>query len=213
MNPQGHVNGSYESPGTRNGDYLNPSDPYESPGTRSEPMVQQATLHDQEIVQHRLRCEWLDEHWPWIQENSGWQDLGGAEKHYMKFPKEFQRLQERYEAAQAAVAEDPDELAYQVLDPDAENQEAAQAAWGQVLESLKEQVPAPTFATYLQETEGHTLDVDGAVPPLEEDCFLAHDIPCGVSLGQVPDRCDALHHHVTPRPTQLRNQRQIVGIG
>ena len=170
MNPQGHVNGSYESlgihnvpSGTRNGDVLSPRSPYESPGTRSEPVVQQATLHDQEIAQHRLRSEWLDEHWPWIQENSNWQDLGGAAKHYSKFPKEFQRLQERYEAAQAAPAEDHEEPAYEVVDQDEENQEEAQAAWGQVLEALREQVPGPTFATYLQGTEGHALDVAGGV--------------------------------------------------
>ena len=170
MNPQGHVNGTYESrgihnapSGTRNGDDLNSSGYYESPGTRSEPVVQQATLHDQEIAQHRLRSEWLDEHWPWIQENSNWQDLGGAEKHYARFPKEFQRLQERYEAAQAAPAEGPEEPAYQVVDQDEENQEEAQAAWGQVLEVLREQVPGPTFNTYLQGTEGHALDAAGGV--------------------------------------------------
>ena len=170
MNPLGHVNGFYESSGirnqpsgTRNGDALNPPDHYESPGTRSEPMIQQATLHDQEIAQHRSRCEWLDEHWPWIQENSNWQDLGGAEKHYMKFPKEFQRLQEGYEAAQAAPAEGPAEPAYQVVNPDSDSQEEAQSAWGQVLESLREQVPAPTFATYLQGTEGHALDAAGGI--------------------------------------------------
>ena len=38
-------------------------------------MIMQATLHDQEIAQHRLRSEWLDEHWPWVQANSNWQDL------------------------------------------------------------------------------------------------------------------------------------------
>ena len=125
MNPQGHVNGSYESlgihngaAGTRNDGVVSPADPYESqgtpdgevsnpqgaydpPGTRSEPMVLQATLHDEEVTQHRLRREWLDEHWPWVQENTNWRDLGGAEKHYAKFPREFQRLQERCEAAQA----------------------------------------------------------------------------------------------------------------
>ena len=46
---------------------------------------------------------------------------------------------------------------------DVENQEEAQSAWGQVLEALREQVPAPTFATYLQETEGHVLDAAGGV--------------------------------------------------
>ena len=170
MNPQGHVNGNYESPGirnapsgTRNEDVLNSPSSYESPGTRSEPMIQQATLHDQEIAQHRLRSEWLDDHWPWIQANSNWQDLGGAEKHYSKFPKEFQRLQERYEAAQAAPSEGPEEPVYQVVDQDEENQEEAQAAWGQVLEALREQVPGPTFNTYLQGTEGHALDVAGGV--------------------------------------------------
>ena len=170
MNPQGHVNGTYESlgihngaSGTRNESDLNPQGPYEPPGTRSEPVVQQATLHDQEIAQHRLRSEWLDEHWPWIQANSNWQDLGGAEKHYAKFPREFQRLQERCEAAQAAPAEDREEPAYEVVDQDEENQEEAQESWGQVLEALREQVPAPTFATYLQGTEGHALDVAGGV--------------------------------------------------
>ena len=161
--PWGYKSSSYESPGTRNEDVLSPPSPYGSPGTRSEPMIQQATLHDQEIAQHRLRSEWLDEHWPWIQENSNWQDLGGAEKHYSKFPKEFQRLQERYEAAQAAPSEGPEEPVYQVVDQDEENQEEAQAAWGQVLEALREQVPGPTFATYLQGTEGHALDVAGGV--------------------------------------------------
>jgi hypothetical protein len=126
-------------------------------------MVLQATLHDEEVTQHRLRREWLDEHWPWVQENTRWQDLGGAEKHYARFPREFQRLQERYEAAQAAPAEDHEEPAYEVVDQDEENQEEAQAAWGQVLEALREQVPAPTFATYLQGTEGHALDVASGV--------------------------------------------------
>ena len=187
MNPQGHVNGSYESPGihngasgTRNGGVMSPPDDYVShgtpdgevlnprgayapPGTRNEPMVLQATLHDEEVAQHRLRREWLDEHWPWIQENTNWRDLGGAAKHYAEFPKEFQRLQERYEAAQVASEEDPEEPTYQVLDPDSENQAEAEAAWGQVLEALREQVPGPTFATYLQRTEGHALDVAGGV--------------------------------------------------
>ena len=185
MNPQGHVNGTYESlgihnepSGTRNGGVMSPPDHYESQetpdgdvlspqgahgpaGTRSEPVVLQATLHDQEVSQHRHRREWLDEHWPWVQENTRWQDLGGAEKHYMRFPKEFQRLQERYEAAQATPDEDAGQPAYQVVDPDSESQEEAQSAWGQVLEALREQVPAPTFATYLQQTEGHALDVAG----------------------------------------------------
>ena len=138
---------------------MSPPSPYGSPGTRSEPMIQQATLHDQEIAQHRLRSEWLDEHWPWIQENSNWQDLGGAEKHYAKFPREFQRLQERYEAAQATPAEDHEEPAYEVVDQDEENQEEAQAAWGQVLEALREQVPGLAFVTYLQGTKGHALDM------------------------------------------------------
>ena len=128
-----------------------------------EPMIQQATLHDQEVAQHRLRAAWLDEHWPWVQENTRWQDLGGAEKHFARFPREFQRLQERYEADQAASGEDSEGQTYQVVDPDAENQEEAQSAWGQVLESLREQLPAPTFATYLQETEGHVLDAAGGV--------------------------------------------------
>ena len=170
MNPQEFVTGSYEflgihngASGTRNESDLNPQGPYESPGTRSEPVIQQATLHDQEIAQHRLRSEWLDEHWPWIQANSNWQDLGGAEKHYAKFPREFQRLQERCETAQAAPAEDHEEPAYEVVDQEEENQEEAQAAWGQVLEVLREQVPAPTFATYLQGTEGHALDVASGV--------------------------------------------------
>ena len=187
MNPQGHVNGTYESlgihnmpPGTRNGGVMSPPDHYEShgtpdqdvlnpqdarspTGTRSEPVVLQATLHDEEVAQHRHRREWLDEHWPWVQENTRWQDLGGAEKHYARFPKEFQRLQERYEAAQAAPDKDAEQPAYPVVDPDSENQEEAQSAWGQVLEALREQVPAPTFATYLQETEGHVLDAAGGV--------------------------------------------------
>ena len=187
MNPQGHVNGSYESlgihneaSGTRNGGVMSPPDDYEShgtsdgevlnpqgahgpPGTRNEPMVLQATLHDEEVAQHRLRREWLDEHWPWIQENTDWQGIGGAEKHFAKFPREFERLRQRYEAAQVAPGEDAEEQTYEVVDPERENQEAAEAAWGQVLEALREQVPAPTFATYLQGTEGHTLDVDGGV--------------------------------------------------
>ena len=187
MNPQGQVNGTYESlrihnepSGTRNGGVMSPPDHYESQGTpeeaisspqgthgpagtRSEPVVLQATLHDEEVAQHRRRREWLDEHWPWVQENTRWQDLGGAEKHFARFPREFRRLQERYEAAQAATEEEPEGPTYQVVDPDAENQEEAQSAWGQVLESLREQVPAPTFATYLQETEGHVLDASGGV--------------------------------------------------
>lgn len=93
-----------------------------------------------------------------MQANSNWQDLGGAEKHYARFPREFRRLQERYEADQAAPAEEPD---YQVVGPDAENQAEAQSAWGQVLEALRGQVPGPTFATYLQQTEGHSVDVSG----------------------------------------------------
>ena len=116
MNPQGHVNGNYESlrihnspTGTRNGGVMSPPDHYESQGTpdgdvlnpqdahgpagtRSEPVVLQVTLHDQEVAQHQLRREWLDEHWPWVQENTKWQDLGGAEKHYARFPREFRRL-------------------------------------------------------------------------------------------------------------------------
>ena len=187
MNPQGHVNGSYESPGIQNGasgtrndgvmsppdDYeshgtpdgevLNPQGAYEPTGTRSEPVVLQATLHDEEVAQHRLRAEWLDAHWPWVQENTDWKGIGGAEKHFARFPREFQRLQERYEAAQAASEEDAEEQTYHVVDPDSENQEEAQAAWCQVLEALQEQVPAPTFATYLQRTEGHVLDVAGGV--------------------------------------------------
>ena len=187
MNPQGHVNGAYESlgihngpAGTRSGGDTGPPDDYVSQGaaeetvlspqgapgpagTRSEPVVLQATLHDEEVNQHRLRAAWLDEHWPWVQENTRWQDLGGAEKHFARFPREFRRLQERYEAAQAAPDEDSDQPAYPVVDPDSENQEEAQSAWGQVLESLREQVPAPTFATYLQETEGHVLDAAGGV--------------------------------------------------
>ena len=187
MNPWGHVNGSYESlgihngpSGTRNDSVMSPADHYESQGTaeetvlspqgahgpagtRSEPVVLQATLHDEEVAQHRLRAAWLDEHWPWVQENTRWQDLGGAEKHYARFPREFQRLQERYEAAQAAPEEEPEGPTYQVVDRDSENQEEAQSAWGQVLEALREQVPAPTFATYLQETEGHVLDAAGGV--------------------------------------------------
>ena len=187
MNPQGHVNGTYESlgihndpTGTRNGGVMGPPDHYEShgtaeeavmspqgahgpAGTRSEPVVLQATLHDEEVAQHRLRAAWLDEHWPWVQENTRWQDLGGAEKHFARFPREFQRLQERYAAAQAMPDEESEPPTYQVVDPDAENQEEAQSAWGQVLESLREQVPAPTFATYLQKTEGHVLDAAGGV--------------------------------------------------
>ena len=187
MNPQGHVNGSYESPGihneasgTRNGGVMSPPDDYESPGTsdgevlnpqgthgppgtRNEPMVLQATLHDEEVTQHRLRREWLDEHWPWVQENTDWQGIGGAEKHFARFPREFQRLQQRYEAAQVAHDEDTEQSAYQVVDLDSENQEEAQSAWGKVLEALREQVPGPTFATYLQETEGHALDVAGGI--------------------------------------------------
>ena len=185
MNPQGHVNGSYESLGIHNGSsgtritaVTSPPDHYESretaeeavlspegahgpAGTCSEPVVLQATLHDEEVNQHRLRAAWLDEHWPWVQENTRWQDLGGAEKHYMRFPREFRRLQERYEADQAAAEEEPEGPTYQVVDVDVENQEEAQSAWGQVLEALREQVPAPTFATYLQETEGHVLDAAG----------------------------------------------------
>ena len=187
MNPLGHVNGSYESPGIHNGasgtrndgvmsppdDYeshgtpdgevLNPQGVYEPTGTRNEPMVLQATLHDEEVAQHRLRAEWLDAHWPWVQENTDWKGIGGAEKHFARFPREFQRLQERYEAAQAASEEDAEEQTYHVVDPDSENQEEAQAAWCQVLEALQEQVPGPTFATYLQRTEGHALDVAGGV--------------------------------------------------
>ena len=163
MNPPGHVTAAFESPGTRNAGDLNPSGNYESPGARSEPMIMQGTLRDQEIAQHRLRSEWLDEQWPWVQANSNWQDLGGAEKHYARFPREFRRLQERYEADQAAPAGEPEEPAYQVVDPDAENQEEAQSAWGQVLEALRGQVPGPTFATYLQQTEGHSVDVGGGV--------------------------------------------------
>ena len=187
MNLQGHVNGAYESlgihngsSGTRNDGDTSPLDHYESQGTaeedvlspqgahgptgtRSEPLVLQATLHDEEVAQHRHRREWLDEHWPWVQENTRWQDLGGTEKHYAGFPREFQRLQERYEAAQATPDEDADQPAYPVVDPDAENQEEAQSAWGQVLEALREQVPVPTFASYLQETEGHVLDAAGGV--------------------------------------------------
>ena len=187
MNPQGHVNGTYESlrihnesSGTRNGGVMSPPDHYESQGTaeedvlspqgahgptgiRSEPVVLQATLHDEEVNQHRLRAAWLDEHWPWVQENTRWQDLGGAEKHFARFPREFQRLQERYDAAQAATEEEPEGPTYQVVDLDTENQEEAQLAWGQVLEALREQVPAPTFATYLKETEGHVLDAAGGV--------------------------------------------------
>ena len=140
---------------------------YESPGihnpTAGEPMIQQATLHDEEVTQHRLRAEWLDEHWPWVQENTAWRDLGGAEKHFSRFPREFRRMRERYEAAQDAAGEDAEEKSYQVVDPDAENQEEAQSVWGQVLESMKEQVPKPTFTTYLQETEGHALDMAGGV--------------------------------------------------
>ena len=185
MNPQGHVNGSYESSGihngasgTRNGGVMGPSDDYEShgtpdgevmnpqgaydpPGTRSEPMVLQATQHDEEVTQHRLRREWLDEHWPWVQENTNWRDLGGAEKHYAKFPREFQRLQERCEAAQAVPDADSEQPAYPVVDPDIENQEEARSAWGKVLEALREQLPGPTFASYLEETEGHVLDTAG----------------------------------------------------
>ena len=175
MSSQGYVNGSYESlrihnlpAGTRNGGDISPADPYMSSGTRSEPMVMQATLHDEEVAQHRYRREWLDEHWPWVQENTNWQDLGGAEKHYARFPKEFRRLQERYEAVQTAGGEDTEETTYQVVDQDGENQEAAEVAWGQVLESLREQVPAPTFTTYLQETEGYALDA--AVGVLQVVC-------------------------------------------
>ena len=187
MNPQGHVNGTYESlrihnepSGTRNGGVMSPPDHYESQetldgdvlspqgahgptGTRTEPMVLQATLHDQEVAQHRHRREWLDEHWPWVQENTRWHDLGGAEKHFARFPREFRRLQERYEAAQAATEEEPEGPTYQVVDPGVENQEEAQSVWGQVLEALREQVPFPTFATYLKETEGHVLDTAGGI--------------------------------------------------
>ena len=85
--------------------------------------------------------------------------LAGAKKDYTKFP----RLQERYEAAQVASEGDVEEPTYQVVDPNTENQEAAEAAWGQVLEVIKGQVPALTFATYLQRTEGHALDVAGGV--------------------------------------------------
>ena len=49
------------------------------------------------------------------------------------------------------------------MGPDAENQEEAQSAWGQVLEALREQLPAPTYASYLQETEGHSVDVAGGL--------------------------------------------------
>ena len=187
MNPQGHVNSSYESlgihngasgtrnggvmsppddyepPGTPDGDVLSPQGTYEPPGTRTDPMVLQATLHDEEVAQHRLRAEWLDVHWPWVQENTDWQGIGGAEKHFARFPREFRRLQERYEAAQVASEEEAEEPTYQVLDPESENQEAAEAAWSQVLEALQGQVPGPTFISYLQETEGHTLDVAGGV--------------------------------------------------
>jgi hypothetical protein len=142
---------------------MNPQGAHGPAGTRSEPLVLQATLHDQEVAQHRHRREWLDEHWPWVQENTRWQDLGGAEKHYARFPREFQRLQEQYEAAQAAPDEDAEQPAYPVVDPDRGNQEEAQSAWGRVLEVLREQVPAPTYATYLQETEGHVLDAAGGV--------------------------------------------------
>ena len=31
-------------------------------GTRGEPIALQAKLHDEEVAQHRLRREWLDEH-------------------------------------------------------------------------------------------------------------------------------------------------------
>ena len=48
-----------------------------------------------------------------------------------------------------------------MVDPDIENQEEAQSAWGQVLEALREQLPGPTFASYLEETEGHVLDTAG----------------------------------------------------
>ena len=201
MSPLGHVTAAFESQGThngssgtRNGGVMSPPDHYESQGTaeeeglsppgahgpagtRSEPVVQQATLHDEEVAQHRLRAEWLDEHWPWVQENTRWQELGGAEKHYARFPREFRRLQERYEAAQAAPEEEPEGQTYPVVDLDSENQEEAQSAWGQVLEALREQVPAPTFATYLQETEGHSVDVaDGILQVICPSAWVAQAI-------------------------------------
>ena len=199
--PMGYVTAAFEShgthngsSGTRNGGVMSPPDHYESQGTaeedvssplgshgpagtRSEPVVQQATLHDEEVAQHRLRAAWLDEHWPWVQENTRWQDLGGAEKHYARFPREFRRLQERYEAAQAATEEEPEGQTYPVVDLDSENQEEAQSAWGQVLEALREQVPAPTFATYLQETAGHSVDVaDGILQVICPSAWVAQAI-------------------------------------
>ena len=98
-----------------------------------------------------------------MQKNTDWQGIGGAEKHFARFPREFPRLQERHEAAQVASEGDVEGPTHQVVDPNTENQEAAEAAWGQVLEALKGQVPALTFDTYLQQTEGHALDVGGGV--------------------------------------------------
>ena len=173
MSPPDH----YESQGTAEEDVSSPLGSHGPAGTRSEPVVQQATLHDEEVAQHRLRAAWLDEHWPWVQENTRWQDLGGAEKHYARFPREFRRLQERYEAAQAATEEEPEGQTYPVVDLDSENQEEAQSAWGQVLEALREQVPAPTFATYLQETEGHSVDVaDGILQVICPSAWVAQAI-------------------------------------
>ena len=83
-------------------DVLNPQGAYEPPGTRSEPMVMQATLHDEEVTQHRLPARVAGRALALgAGEHQTGRDLGGAEKHYAKFPREFQRLQERYEAAQA----------------------------------------------------------------------------------------------------------------
>ena len=128
----------------------------DGPGTA--PLVPNPSFEDYQQSQELQISHWLDEHWPWIQENTNWQDLGGAQKHYRKNPRDFQRLQERYEASQTAPAEVLEDPEYQVVELHAGNEAEAEAIWLQVLEGLEEKLPRPTYESWFRVTQGHCFN-------------------------------------------------------
>lgn len=132
-------------------------------GVGDHTLVPNPSFEDYQQSQQMGIRPWLDEHWPWVQENSRWQDLGGAEKHYAKFPKDFRRLQARHEATQVVPAEGPEDPEYQVVAEDAENEAEAEAIWQQALSTLDGTVPNATFQTYFMPTVGHSFDREAAV--------------------------------------------------
>ena len=124
---------------------------------------------------------YVELHWASIRELRTWKYKGGAINVYRQQPDQFREIQAEVEAYEA-----PDEPAEEDLERDHvgpyERPKAARALWAEALEEMRRTLPASTFKTYLEGTEGVSLG-DGKLVVRARNPFLAECVNDKLSLA------------------------------